>query len=159
MILFVKLSQFPLGILVLTTLVGTASATNVYIAQTAAGTGDGSSCANAQAYTFFNTASNWGSSADQIGPGTMAHLCGMITMPLTVQGNGSSGSPITIFFEPGAKISLPTCGGGSCLSTVNRSYIIIRIKRRLREDQGSRRCAGVPRMCRTQIGCAVIVPW
>ena len=36
-----------------------SSGANIYLAQSAAGTGDGSSCANAKVYTFFNTSANW----------------------------------------------------------------------------------------------------
>ena len=63
-----------------------ASASNIYIAQTAAGSADGTDCADAYAYTFFNTASNWGSGSSQIGPGTTVHLCGTITVPLNNSG-------------------------------------------------------------------------
>ena len=84
---------------------GVASATNVYIAQTAAGSADGSSCANAYAVTFFNSSGNWGSGGSQIGPGTTVHLCGTISSPIWALGSGSSGSPVTILFEPGAIMS------------------------------------------------------
>ncbi len=94
--------------IVLTTLTparGAASATAVYIAQTAAGSANGSNCTNAYPVTFFNTSGNWGSGASQIGPGTTVHLCGTISSPLWALGSGSSGSPVTILFEPGAIIS------------------------------------------------------
>ena len=56
-------------------------ANDIYIAQAATGANSGSSCANARAYSFFNTASNWGTGASQIGPGTTVHICGTITGP------------------------------------------------------------------------------
>jgi len=88
-------------------------AANVYIAQSVAGTADGSSCANAKAVSFFNTAANWGTGAGQIGPGTTAHLCGTISTSLVAQGSGSAGNPITILFEVGAKLSKSAWGTGS----------------------------------------------
>lgn len=103
------------------------AAQDIYIAQTAGVTPDGSSCANAKAVSFFNTSGNWGGGAGQISAGTTVHLCGTITTALTVRGSGSSGSPITIFFESGAKISLPYCPGNpnACLTMSNRSFIIV----------------------------------
>ena len=89
-----------------------ASVTDVYIAQTVAGAGNGSSCANAYAYTFFSTSRNWGSGSNQIGPGTTVHLCGTFTGAagatlLTAQGSGASGTPVTILFETGAMMTAP----------------------------------------------------
>lgn len=80
----------------------------VYIAQTQQGTGSGLDAADAKAVTYFNTGSNWTSGTPtgiQIGPGTTVHLCGTISTPLTVQGSGASGNPVTIFFEPNAVMS------------------------------------------------------
>ncbi len=73
-----------------------ASATAVYIGQAAAGTGDGSSCANAHAASWFNSSSNWGTGATQIGGGTTVHLCGTVSSGLTFQGSGASGAPVTL---------------------------------------------------------------
>lgn len=42
---------------------------------------------------------------------------------MTVQASGASGSPITILFEPNAKISEPACG--TCLTISKRSYIVV----------------------------------
>lgn len=83
-----------------------ASATNVYIAQSAAGAANGNSCANAYAITFFNSAGTWGSGTTQIGAGTTVHFCGTITSSPQVQGSGTSGNPITFVWEPGARITL-----------------------------------------------------
>jgi len=99
------------------------SSPNIYIAQAAAGVGDGSSCANAKAASFFNTAGNWGTGSTQIGPGTTMHLCGTITSSLNVLGDGAAGNPITIYFEPNAKISQPVCG--DCMNMDNRNYITV----------------------------------
>jgi hypothetical protein len=111
---------------------GTASANDVYIAQSAAGSANGSSCANAVAYGYFNTSGNWTSGAPsgtKIGPGTTVHLCGTFTAPagsssyLVTQGSGTSGSPITIHFESGAVIQAPYWAG-SVLS-VGNNYITV----------------------------------
>jgi hypothetical protein len=97
---------------------------NVYIAQSSTGSANGSACADAYAVSFFNSSSNWGTGSSEIGPGTTVHLCGTISTDLTAQGNGTSGSPITILFEPGATISQPVCSG-ACLTISNRSYITV----------------------------------
>lgn len=75
----------------------------------------GSTCLGQPAFqaTFFNTAGNWGSGATQIGPGTTVHLCGVFSSTLTFQGSGTSGSPITLHFETGAKFSTAHWGAGA----------------------------------------------
>ena len=82
-----------------------AAVQNTYTAQSAVGSADGSSCANARALNFFNTDSNWGTGANQIGPGTTVHLCGTISTSLIIRGNGAANNPITVMFEPNAKMS------------------------------------------------------
>ncbi len=107
---------------------GVARANDIYIAQTAAGANNGQSCANAYAYTFFNTSSNWGSGSSQIGPGTTVHLCGTINNELTFQGSGTGGSPITLLFESGAQMSAAYWSGyltGDAINADTRSYIAI----------------------------------
>ena len=115
----------PKGLLLAITLAGlvlgyampaAGSAANIYIAQSAVGAADGADCNDAYAYTFFNTASNWGSGSTQIGPGTTVYLCGTITVPvntagLVVHGSGTSSNPITIFFEPNAILQSPAFNG------------------------------------------------
>ena len=68
-----------------------------------AGAADGSSCANARSAAYFNTASNWGS-AKTFAPGVTVGLCGTISSTLTAQGSGTSGNPITLVFQSGAKV-------------------------------------------------------
>lgn len=116
---------------------GAAIANDFYIAQTAAGSNNGQGCANAFAVSFFNTASNWGTGANQIGPGTTVHLCGTNTAAagttfLAFRGSGSAISPITLLFEPGAVLQAPYlaassngtgCGGG--ISMCGLSYITV----------------------------------
>jgi hypothetical protein len=113
-----------------------ASEANIYIAQNAAGAANGADCADAKPVSFFNTAGNWGSGSAQIGPGTTVHLCGTFTgaagsTMLTIQGSGSSGSPIRILFEAGTQLNAPYWGanpwnGGPGAVTCNgQSYITI----------------------------------
>lgn len=99
-------------------------AEELYIGQYSAGGDTGVNCANQKSVTWFNTAGNWGSGANKISAGDTVHLCGTITTSLQVQDSGSAGLPITILFEPGAKISKPSCSD-YCLSTNSRSYITI----------------------------------
>jgi hypothetical protein len=82
-----------------------ASAANIYITQS--GSPSGNCTTGVQTPAFFNNAANWGSGASQIGPGTKVLLCGTLTFGtnasgLTVQGSGTSASPITIQFDTGA---------------------------------------------------------
>ena len=105
-----------------TTQANAGASGNIYIAQNATGSNNGSSCANAYAVSFFNTSSNWGNGTGKISPGTTVHLCGTITSQLVGQGSGTSGSPITIYFEPNAKISMPA---GTLMNMQNENYIVI----------------------------------
>jgi len=113
-----------------------ANANDVYIAQAAAGSANGSSCANAFAYSYFNSGGNWTTnlaSGTQIGPGTTVHVCGTITMganqeALVFQGSGTSAAPVTLYFESGAVLSSPEWppqGSGGAIDTSNHSYIVI----------------------------------
>ena len=113
-----------------------ASAPNVYIAQNAAGSANGSSCANAYAVSFFNSSANWGSATTQIGPGTVVNLCGTLTgiagaTALTFQGSGVNGNPITLLFQPGAALNAPYWGTNigsiynGAINTGGQSYIVI----------------------------------
>lgn len=106
-----------------------SAVTQYYVAQRASGASDGSSCANANSVTFFNTASNWGSQST-IGPGTTVHLCGTFTGTtgstlLTVQGNGASGNPITLLFEPGAMLTAPAWSPNGAIQLSGHSYITV----------------------------------
>ncbi len=77
---------------------------DIYIAQSAAGSANGSSCANAYAYAWFNT--------NAPGAGDTVHVCGTISSQLKLQGGGASGKPVAIKFEPQAKLSAPTLASG-----------------------------------------------
>jgi hypothetical protein len=107
------------------------SAASIYIAQTAAGSANGADCADAYAYSFFNTGGNWGSGSTQIGPGTEVHVCGTWSGSagqqfLTVQGSGTSGNPVTIHFETNAIMEAPYFSGTSGAINVGaNSYITV----------------------------------
>jgi hypothetical protein len=73
---------------------GIAAANNIYVAQASAGAATGSDCADAYAISFVTSNSNWGSGANQIGPGTTVYFCGTITSNLNFMGSGTSGNPI-----------------------------------------------------------------
>lgn len=101
-------------------------AEDIYIAQNTAGLDNGSSCANAHSAVWFNTATNWAIGVGKISGGDTAHLCGIITSQMVARASGSTGSPITVLFESGAKISQSVCSGASgCFSMSGRSYIIL----------------------------------
>ena len=101
-------------------------AEDIYVAQNKVGFDTGSSCANAHSATWFNTAGNWGAGTGKISGGDTAHLCGMITSQMVVQASGSTGSPITVLFEAGAKISQSVCSGsGGCFNMSGKSHIIL----------------------------------
>lgn len=117
-----------------------AFATNaVFIAQVAAGGNTGTSCANAKAYTYFNTAGNWSATPTgiQIGPDTTVNVCGTVTGTgvvqstiLTFQASGTSGHPITLLRDAATSglITLPVCGtkdSGGCVDTANKTWVII----------------------------------
>ena len=97
-----------------------------YVGQSSAGIGNGSSCANAESAAWFNTAANWGA-GHAIAPGVVVGLCGVISSPLTAQGSGASGSPVTVYWEPGASLSEPYCNGpqSSCFDTNGKSYLTL----------------------------------
>lgn len=128
-----KLSPGAIWVLVFAGACGVAKANDVHIAQNAAGSGNGSSCANALPVTYFNTSGNWTSGAPsgaQIGPGTTVHLCGTITAPagasgyLMFQGAGTPGNPITLLFEPGASLSAPFWSGPA-VNIGSNSYVTV----------------------------------
>lgn len=108
-------SQFALILTALTLACGGATASDIYIAQSATGAGTGQGCLNARTTTFFNTAANWGAGAGQIGPDTTVHVCGTFngtksSSALTFRGSGTSGHPVTLMFEAGAALTAPAWG-------------------------------------------------
>jgi len=107
-----------------------AAAKDFYIAATQVSNGSGTGCSTAKPYTWFNTASSWGTGTAQIGPGTTVHLCGtFVGAPgqrlLIVGGNGTSTSPITIKFETNAVLTAPYWSSIGAIYEDGRSYIVI----------------------------------
>lgn len=107
---------------------GFASATNVYI------TPDGSAqgaCTSPQTPAWFNSASNWGGAASQIGPGTTVTICGSFTgsagsTEFTFQGGGTSGKPITLLFDTGTTLSAPYWSGtGGAINMGGLSWVTV----------------------------------
>lgn len=108
------------------------AANAVYIGQSSSGSGNGSSCANQEPYTYFNSPANWSGSPTGvlIGPDTTVHLCGTITgtggtnaSVFTFQGSGTSGHPITLVWETSAALTASYFGLAIDLST--RQYIVL----------------------------------
>jgi hypothetical protein len=110
------------------------AANDVYIAQSAAGSNNGTSCANAKALTYFNTSGNWSATPTgiQIGPGTIVHACGTFSVSsntnvFTFQGSGTSGNVVELRWEPGATLTSPTWGtlGNAAVNTSGNQFILI----------------------------------
>jgi hypothetical protein len=104
----------------------------IYISQSTTGSNAGTSCTSAHSAAWFNSSANWGGNSGQIGGGTTVHLCGTFTGTaganiLTVQGSGSSGNPIILFWEPGALVTTQACGIGSnaCINMNGNSWITV----------------------------------
>lgn len=105
-----------------------AQASDVYI--TPDGNTTGNCSTNPHSLAWFNSSANWGTGSTQIGPSTVAHLCGTFTGGansnlLSAHGNGTSGHPIIILFEPGAILQAPYFAYSGGINIDNRSFIII----------------------------------
>jgi hypothetical protein len=109
------------------TCLNASAANSVYVAQKAIGAGDGTSAANAYGVSYFNDGSNWNASptGTQIGPGTVVHLCGSFSSPLTVQGSGAAGNSIKILFERNASMIASSWVASGAAITCNHNYIVI----------------------------------
>ena len=97
-------------------------AANYYIAQSAAGSGDGSTCGNAEPISYLT-----GSWSGKVAAGDTVHLCGTLTSALTIGGSGSDNTTgrITIKFETGAKFSKATWDASGAIYAESRNYILI----------------------------------
>jgi hypothetical protein len=106
-----------------------ATGSNIYFAQTAAGSDNGTSCANAYAYNDgtngINKSVNWV-------PGNTLHICGIISVGantniVTPQANGTSGNPITIEMDGTGILNCAAAGtgGNSCINLNGASYITV----------------------------------
>jgi hypothetical protein len=105
-----------------------AQAGNVYI--TPDGSGQGACTASPQNPSWFNNSGNWGNGANQIGPGTTVHLCGVFngaagSTLLSFQGSGASGNPVTLVFESGTQLNSPAWSGSGAIATNGKSFIKI----------------------------------
>jgi MYXO-CTERM domain-containing protein len=105
-----------------------AAGVDLFFAQTAQGSNDGTSCANA--YAYGDAAHGIALSAVQQ-PGNILHLCGTFSLaagaPLVSAVNsGTSASPITLRFETGAVVEAPyfTNGFGAVI-TLYKDYWIL----------------------------------
>lgn len=85
-----------------------------YVASVPQGAGDGSSAANAIAVNSLNLGS--------LVPGDTLHLVGILTNSIRLTTSGTAANPITVHFEPGAKLSLPN---GELIVMNNLSYVVI----------------------------------
>lgn len=102
---------------------GSGTGPQIYVAQTQGGSGSGADCADAKPVSWFDNSSNWGASRTQISPGTTVDLCGTISSSLSAQGSGTSSSPITVYWEPGATMSSSDWGGGAAVYTNGHTYL------------------------------------
>lgn len=107
----------------LLTMTSLAYGSDIYFASSAAGSANGSACADAYAVSGINTASYWVA-------GNNIHLCGTITGAanstlITPPGNGSSGSPITIVFESGAVLTAAYWNANGAIYINGKSYITV----------------------------------
>jgi len=104
-------------------------AADFYIAQNTSGSDNGVDCANAHSVVWFNTSGNWSNpkAESKIGPGDTVHLCGTISSTLIVEDSGSDDNVITIFFDPGAKLSQAAWGTAesSSIYANGKNYIVI----------------------------------
>jgi len=108
-----------LGLLLFGAMGNPAGATTRYISQSGGSFSGGAAC-NGQSTISAATFNGTNNSA-----GDTDYLCGTITMPLTPQGNGSSGSVVTIKFDTGANITVPACGANGCIYLSGLSYYLI----------------------------------
>jgi acetyltransferase-like isoleucine patch superfamily enzyme len=102
------------------------SGQQLYFAQTAQGSGNGTSCANAYAYNDSTYGVNGTQTASWVAGNTI-NLCGTITVPagggVVVNGSGTSSAPITIYWQPNAILQAPYFSNGIYLD--GRTYITI----------------------------------
>ena len=95
-----------------------AGATDYYVSE--AGGGDGTSASQTFSMAWLKSNSTWTGGAGKVNPGDTVHLVGVFTNSLTF-GNGAPGNPVTILFEPGAKLSKRVWGIG-INAPINSNY-------------------------------------
>lgn len=84
-----------------------ASAKNIYVSQSGAGAQNGTDAGDAYALSWLTNSANWGAGSSQVNPGDSNLLIGTFTNALIVPGSGTSGHPVTFYFEPGANFTSP----------------------------------------------------
>lgn len=84
-----------------------------YVGQSATGNGSGSNAQNSHSAA-------WAGSA-KFNPGDVIHLVGSVTS-LSISSNGTATNPITLYFEPNARLSSPA---SDLLNITNRSGLVI----------------------------------
>lgn len=101
----------------------------VYIAESTSGSGRGNRCDNAHGAAWFNDPAHWAARpgtprpGGRIRPGVTVYLCGTISTPLGAQGSGVPGMPVTVYWEPGARLSSPNWAEGAAFRTNGHSYL------------------------------------
>jgi hypothetical protein len=113
------LLTLSLTLIALFNLVPSAVAATRYVSQSG-GTFTGGSRCNAQTAISVATFNGTTNSA-----GDVNILCGTLTTTLTPLGNGSAGNVISIIFDTGASISLPSCGANGCIFMSGLNYYLI----------------------------------
>lgn len=98
-----------------------ASGEEIYVAQSALNGDTGVDASNAHSKAWFENSANWGSGTNKIGPGDRVHFVGALS-GASAQASGTPGAPITLFFEPGAKLSSPNT---DLLNLANLNYIVV----------------------------------
>jgi len=112
-------------ILLLLLLAGIAKGEDLHFTQSGAGSHDGSSVGNAWSTSEASTAANWGSGAGKVSAGDTLWVNGTITSALTIQGDGTPGSVITIKFAAAAKFSAAAWASTGAILVGGRDHITI----------------------------------
>ena len=103
--------------------VGMSAASDIYVAQNAAGGNSGADCADAHGKSYLDTPGSWAA-------GNTYHLCGTFTAMagsssyITAQASGSSTNPLTLKFETGAVIQ-SSYWSGPVINLNGKSFIIV----------------------------------
>jgi hypothetical protein len=94
-------------------------ANTVYVSQNGGNVSGGSACNGQPAISAakFN--------GTTLSPGDTVYFCGTISSPISINQSGSSGNPITLKWDTGAKLSYPFCGGGPCLNLGGQSWLVL----------------------------------
>ena len=119
---------FVLSLLFVGGVIASSFAKDVYVAQSGSGSQSGTDGSSAYALAWLNSPANWNNinNAAAVLPGDTVHLVGRFTSVLTLQGSGTAGNPITLYFEPGANFTAPCWHKDSgAIDPNNKSYIVI----------------------------------